>query len=256
MSPLVLPQARRPLPHPETRTPSLAQSLATLAEAHGFIGGLYVHLGQAQRPGPAASQSPRVVATAGFDGRIDLHRLDFERDPLAARAVRSLTPFAWTLKDVAATPQPPFVRQLAWWGVQAGVVSPAHHHALGPAFLNLFVRDAGGLARQDFAALMLATARFHAAATAATPLARQDPARMGMLSSREVAVLRLAALGRTEQETAEALRLSRRTIQYHLASAAEKLGTPNKTAAVARAVGAGIIVLPTDEPGRWTQAVR
>ncbi len=54
-------------------------------------------------------------------------------------------------------------------------------------------------------------------------------------------VLRLAALGSTEQETAFALSLSRRGVQFHLARAVDKLGAVNKTAAVARAVGAGLI---------------
>ena len=83
---------------------------------------------------------------------------------------------------------------------------------------------------------------------ALSSLASSAADRRDLLSAREIAVLRLAALGRTEQETAETLRLSRRTIQYHLASAAVKLGTPNKTAAVARAVSRGLIVLQVDEP--------
>jgi len=76
------------------------------------------------------------------------------------------------------------------------------------------------------------------------------------LSEREAAVLRLAALGCTEQATAGALRLSRRTIQYHLASAVEKLNAPNKTAAVARAVCAGLIDLPAAEPAENARDLR
>ena len=76
---------------------------------------------------------------------------------------------------------------------------------------------------------------------------RIDGGAANPLTAREVMVLRLAAQGRTEHETAQALRLSRRTIQYHLASAVEKLGAPNKTAAVARAVGHGLIHRPMDE---------
>jgi DNA-binding CsgD family transcriptional regulator len=54
-------------------------------------------------------------------------------------------------------------------------------------------------------------------------------------------VLRLAARGLTEVETAAQLRLSRRGVQFHLARAGAKLDTSNKTAAVARAISLGLI---------------
>ena len=226
--------------------PDLREGLALLAQAHGFGGALYVHLGR-------DGGSPRVVATAPFHDGANLSDLDLASDPLAERAAQTLTPFVWSLHELsraARAPRAVLVRQLAWRGVQAGVIAPAHHHLIGPAFLNLFVREAAVLDRRDLAPLMLAAAQFHSAAVAQEGLRGNADARPGQLSVREAAVLRFAAMGRTEQETAEALRLSRRTIQYHLASAVEKLKAPNKTAAVARAVGAGLIVLPLEEPGR------
>lgn len=239
-------QAARSLARPRVPPPSLARDLADLAEAHGFVGGLYIHLSPSQDPFGPSAQPASVVATPGFEGCV----LDLEQDPLSARAVSSLTPFSWTMNELFPAQNAPFVRQLASWGVRAGVVAPAHHHLFGPAFLILFVRDLEAPGH-DFAGLMLATAHFHAKATAgqALPVTTQAVSEHpDLLSAREIAVLRLAALGRTEQESAEALRLSRRTIQYHLASAAVKLGTPNKTAAVARAISRGLIVLHLDEP--------
>lgn len=57
------------------------------------------------------------------------------------------------------------------------------------------------------------------------------------LSPREREVLRWCSAGKTTREVAEALRIS----PPHIASACRKLGTPTRTAAVARALYAGII---------------
>lgn len=64
-----------------------------------------------------------------------------------------------------------------------------------------------------------------------------------LLSKREIEVLSLAAIGLTEAETAQKLKLSRRGVQFHLARAGIKLETPNKIATVARAIADGLITI-------------
>ena len=61
------------------------------------------------------------------------------------------------------------------------------------------------------------------------------------LSPREREVLRWCSAGKTTREVAEALRISPHTVLTHIASACRQLGTPTRTAAVARALYAGII---------------
>jgi len=56
------------------------------------------------------------------------------------------------------------------------------------------------------------------------------------LSPRQLEVLKWAALGKTEWEVGAIMRLSTRTVKYHMAGAFARLGTPNKVSAVARAV--------------------
>lgn len=229
--------------------------LTEIATTHGFGGGLYVHLGH----GLSSVSDPRVktlprrlVATGNLDGDQYLQRSDLGCDPLALRAAESLVPFGWTLGDLAAASlgQRRLRTLMEARGMRAGVIVPVQDYALGPAFLNLFHAHAVPYPQAEDpqqldARLMLAAAQFHTAASTA-PSHPGGAAHIAQLSLREMTVLRLAAIGRTEQETALSLMLSRRCIQYHLSRAVEKLGAPNKTAAVARAVSAGLIRISSD----------
>jgi DNA-binding CsgD family transcriptional regulator len=81
-----------------------------------------------------------------------------------------------------------------------------------------------------------ATAAAGAGATPAT--ARANPAG---LSARELEVLRLLVAGRTDREIGEALFISPRTAQGHVAHIFEKLGVSTRTAAVAAALQSGLL---------------
>lgn len=61
------------------------------------------------------------------------------------------------------------------------------------------------------------------------------------LSSREKEVLRWAADGKTFSEIATIMEISVGTVKFHTRNATEKLGTVNRTAAVARAVVKGLL---------------
>lgn len=66
------------------------------------------------------------------------------------------------------------------------------------------------------------------------------------LSAREMEVLQLAALGQMSKEIADALYLSKRTVDYHLGNVFYKLGVSNRIRAVSAARRLGI--LPASEP--------
>jgi LuxR family transcriptional regulator, quorum-sensing system regulator SolR len=61
------------------------------------------------------------------------------------------------------------------------------------------------------------------------------------LVEREVEVLRWTAEGKTSADIAEILRISERTVNFHLNNASAKLGTCNKTAASVKAALLGLI---------------
>jgi DNA-binding CsgD family transcriptional regulator len=63
------------------------------------------------------------------------------------------------------------------------------------------------------------------------------------LTSQECDVLCWSAAGKTSWETGLLTRLSERTVNYHLANAARKLGVKGRRAAVARAITLGLIAL-------------
>ena len=63
------------------------------------------------------------------------------------------------------------------------------------------------------------------------------------LTAREIAVLRLIALGSTNKEIAAQLRISDETVKSHVTNILEKLGANDRTHAVTTAVRRGIIAL-------------
>ncbi len=61
------------------------------------------------------------------------------------------------------------------------------------------------------------------------------------LTDRELEVLKWTADGMTSGEIADAINIAERTVNFHINSAVAKLGAPNRTAAVVRAVMMGLI---------------
>jgi LuxR family transcriptional activator of conjugal transfer of Ti plasmids len=87
--------------------------------------------------------------------------------------------------------------------------------------------------------LAYAAAAFHQQAKARLqPLTHE-----GVLTAREIDCMRLAAQGCTADETAAALDVTRRTVEFHLKNAADKMGAANKVRAVALAVARGMIAV-------------
>lgn len=70
---------------------------------------------------------------------------------------------------------------------------------------------------------------------------KSDSQRLKTLTARELDVLRLLVLGRTDREIATALFVSPRTAQGHVAKIFSKLGVSTRTAAATTAIAAGIV---------------
>ena len=67
------------------------------------------------------------------------------------------------------------------------------------------------------------------------------PAASPALTARELDVLRLLAMGKTDREIAEALSISYRTVTNHVASILTKLDAPTRTAAATFAVRRSLV---------------
>jgi two-component system, NarL family, response regulator len=63
----------------------------------------------------------------------------------------------------------------------------------------------------------------------------------GLLSSRELAVLRLVAAGQSNQQIAESLGITERTVKFHVTAIFNKLGADNRAQAVALAGRRGLL---------------
>lgn len=70
---------------------------------------------------------------------------------------------------------------------------------------------------------------------------RESKVQAGKLSAREVEVLQLIALGYTQQEIAERLSLSTKTVETHKARISEKLGTRTRAELVRYAINNGLV---------------
>lgn len=225
---------------PADPTSAYRATLGRAARRCGFAQAAYMHLGY-RLPG-AAEVPSRLISSGGLDETLYLKRGYLAYDPLAARAATAFAPFAWSLEDLTDAAARPLARAFEAWGVRSGLVAPIQDSAAGPAFVNFFgsePRIALVDALRDGQAL-LAAAQLHAAARTDLPV---QGVADGVLNAREMHVLRLAARGLTEMETAAQLKLSRRGVQFHLSRAGAKLDTPNKTAAVARAIALGLIAM-------------
>lgn len=63
----------------------------------------------------------------------------------------------------------------------------------------------------------------------------------GLLTDRELEVLKWTADGKTSGQIAEVIGITERTVNFHINSAIAKLGASNRTAAVVRAIVSGLI---------------
>ncbi len=219
------------------------RALGEAARLCGFDQAAYMHLGY-RLPGDPAEAPSRLISSGGLDEALYLKRGYLAFDPLAARAAAAFAPFAWSSDDLTDPAARPLARAFEAWGLRSGLIAPIQDSIAGPAFVNFFnserraaPADTDAEAARDGRAL-LAAVRLHAAARADLPA---PGVANGALNAREIHVLRLAARGLTELETAAELKLSRRGVQFHLSRAGAKLDTPNKTAAVARAIALGLL---------------
>lgn len=74
-----------------------------------------------------------------------------------------------------------------------------------------------------------------------TLLARHQNELVTQLSDREIQILHLAAGGKTSGEMAKVLRLSERTVNFHMGNIMQKLGAENKTQAAVLAMQMGLL---------------
>jgi len=188
--------------------------LQTLALGFGLQGAVYVHFGHALQ---RAGKPVRFAATALADERFYREEGGLASDPVLARVALALTPFAWTTGEGTNDKQRWFALRLKGRGICGGVAIPVQDYAAGPACLSLysaFAGEAESLIAAHGPELLYAAAAFHEEIKRS--MAAESAQACGALTPREIECLRLAALGLSGNETAEALGLTPRTVEFHL----------------------------------------
>jgi len=179
-------------------------------------------------------------------------------DPVVARALGTILPFDWEELDKSDPAVARLFQEAAEYGLRYGFSVPVHGgHGEGgvlslaraqtPLPEVLGERQRLFQQAQWFSAVLQTKLRrliFEETSPEARPLTK-----------REHECLRLAAEGQSAQDIARALRITERTVVFHLNHAEEKLGATRRQQAVARGVALGQIE-PACYPARFSDSVR
>jgi len=162
-------------------------------------------------------------------------------DPTVKHALRSLAPLIWSAQVFADSPD-------LWGdaqdiGLRVGLAHPSRDSQNIVGLLTL-ARSTEALSPAEikdkqFKLAWLTQTTHMGMAKHLAP--KFIPSLEMPLSSREIEILRWTAEGKTASEIAEILRISARTVNFHVNHAVSKLGVANKTAATVQAAILGLL---------------
>lgn len=163
-------------------------------------------------------------------------------DPVAARLLTSIGPFAWDELPVTGTKVRTFWNRAARFGLRHGYTVPVHGPRGQHAILGLSGTDnplpvehrKERFERTWSFAIQLLVEVFGA-------YLQQDAASIKPLTPKQRNALTLIARGCSIREIGKNLRLHPRTVEYHLRGALERLGAATREQAIVRALFTGDI---------------
>jgi len=217
----------------------LIAELSKIAEQFGFEATAI-----AAFPHPDIPFDQRVLAHRWPNGWFDHYMANnyVEDDPVSRHSTTSLRPFEWSeapydKKSKAAK----VMNEAAEFGFATGFCVPTVT-PFGPINVTFGGRRSE-LSREDRGMLHLVAIYAQHRATELIAGKLKGVAEVLRLSPREKEVLQRCAEGKTSDAIAEALGISTQTVLSHVSGACRKLGTRSRTAAVAKAMHAGLIKL-------------
>jgi DNA-binding CsgD family transcriptional regulator len=166
-------------------------------------------------------------------------------DPLVAYAARQYVPVHWNELYYSSAGATHLYGDGINFGVASGWAFPLYGPRVKVAHVNLIARGNGIAESMDLAmnlgnAQMLAC-YIHEVVQKLERVLDYEVVDGKQLSGRELECLKWSADGKTSWEIAQILRLSERTIIFHLGNAIQKLGAVNRRHAVVRAIALGLI---------------
>lgn len=162
------------------------------------------------------------------------------QDPRIIRARISQASFVWGTELFRRTPD--LWRDMQQHGVACGFTQSVIDGPGGVSMLSL-VRaspevspEEHGAKRDELFRLAQITHRMMS-----RRLREEAATRLPSLTGREVEILRWTADGKSAQDIADILSLSKNTVDFHIKNSINKMGVPNKTAAVTQAALLGLL---------------
>ena len=162
-------------------------------------------------------------------------------DPTVHHGMRSLLPLVWTDEVFASTPE--LWEEARSFGLQVGWAQSSLD-ANGVGGMLTLARSGEALSdleMQDKGLRMAWLAQVGHLGMSRCLAPELLPDAEIRLTKRELAVLRWTGDGKTSGEIAEILRISERTVNFHVRNAVTKLGTTNKLAATVKAAMLGML---------------
>jgi LuxR family quorum sensing-dependent transcriptional regulator len=220
-------------------TDELIEELAKAAKQFGFDA-----VAIAAFPHPNIPFEQRVLARRWPNGWIEhyLSQNYIEADPVFRHSKSALRPFEWSeAKYDEKSKSAQVMNEAAEFGFASGFCVPTIT-PYGP-FNVAFGGRQSELTREDKGMLHLLAIYAQHRATELISRKVSAVSEVLSLSPREREVLQWCAEGKTSDSIAEALGISTQTVLTHVSGACRKLGTRSRTAAVAKAMHAGLIKL-------------
>lgn len=224
----------------KTQTPEeLIAELTKVAAEFGFEATAI-----AAYPHPNIPFEKRILAHHWSRGWIEhyLSQNYIDTDPVFRHSRTSLRPFEFSEAPYEKRSKASqMMHELAEFGFSAGFCVPTLS-PYGP--INVaFAGERSELSRQDRGMLHFIAIYAQLRATELLAGKLKAVAEVLKLSPRELEVLQWCAEGKTSDAIAETLGISAHTVLTHIGDACRKLGTRSRTAAVAKAVHAGLITI-------------
>jgi LuxR family transcriptional regulator len=163
-------------------------------------------------------------------------------DPVVAHCNHSMLPILWSENLFSKVPS--LWDALVSQGLEHGWSQSFHDEKIGLCSILSLARSHSPISAlevyENFGFSVLMSSHLHGLVAQSLPKKPVRPA-TPHLSPREIAVLELAATGKTAEQSARILNLSARTVHFHTQSCIEKLGVCNKISAIIAAIKAGYL---------------
>lgn len=171
----------------------------------------------------------------------------FRVDPVVEEGTRAFMPFNWTDLDWKSKQRRDFWEDagghsVGMCGLSVPIRGPDGQHALFSVSSSRDKKDWNRQMQEQLRELHILAHYLHQAIIAKEGVDVPPP--VASLSMRERSVLQWSAAGKTSAEIATILGIAERTVRVYLDTSRHKLSASNRTHAVARALGLGLIHPP------------